>query len=127
MQRKSDINEYLLKLYTDPNKNASFGGINRLYEYIKQDGIYKICWRHTGVSKIGWVVLMRIHCKSKNKQTNKKDIEEMTKGKKRPERAIPWALENLSYTQKIKHEYKNKTNKHKTKDMPKINKINHNC
>ena len=42
MQRKSDINEYLLKLYTDPNKNASFGGINRLYEYVKQDGKYKI-------------------------------------------------------------------------------------
>ena len=31
---------------TDPNKNASFGGLHRLYHYVKQDGKYKISQNH---------------------------------------------------------------------------------
>ena len=43
----------------------------------------------------------------------------MAKGQKRPETAIP---NKLSYTQKY-HDYKNKTNKHKTKTCQKLAKL----
>ena len=55
-----------------------------------------------------------------SKKTNKKGIEEMTKAKRGLNGLSP---ENLSYTQKINHEYKNKTNKHKTKSCQKLAKL----
>lgn len=40
--RKEKINEYLKQIYFNPSRASSFGGINKLEQYIKEKGKYKI-------------------------------------------------------------------------------------
>ena len=62
-------------------------------------------------------ILFQYHTIYIKRQTTDKDIEEMAKGQKRPERTIPWEIKLHTHTrtkiiQRI-HVY-NKTNNHKT-------------